>query len=82
MVLGISTDSPQENERFRDEQSLPYPLLSDTKRTVCMAYGACSFADAYYADRITYIIDELGIITKVYNHVDPKTHSAEVLSAL
>lgn len=62
--------------------NLPYPLLSDLNRTVCMAYGACAFQNAYYANRITYIIDEEGMIIKVYPHVDPDSHAAEILSSL
>lgn len=47
-----------------------------------MAYGACAFQNAYYADRITYIIDEEGMIAKVYPHVDPDSHATEILASL
>ena len=82
VVLGISTDPPSENLLFKNEQQIPYPLLSDPDKQTCMAYGACSFLKAYYANRITYIIDEQGLIQKVYPHVDPTTHAAEILAAL
>ena len=82
IVLGVSTDPPEENSKFKLEQNLPFPLLSDIRREVCLAYRACSFAKAYYADRITYLIDEQGIITKVYPHVDPRTHADEILAVL
>jgi thioredoxin-dependent peroxiredoxin len=82
VILGVSTDIPEENRLFKKEQSLPFPLLSDTRRDVCMAYGACSFASAYYANRITYIINEQGVIEKVYPHVDPKTHADEIQAVL
>jgi len=80
--LGISTDPPAENRMFRKQENIPYPLLSDTERKVSLAYGACAFAKAYYANRITYIIDEEGLIQKVYPHVDPNTHAAEILALL
>ena len=81
-VLGISTDHPSENEIFKKQERIPYPLLSDTERQVCLAYGACAFAKAYYANRITYIIDEEGLIQKVYTHVDSNTHASEILAVL
>ena len=81
MVFGVSTDPPAENRRFKEEQMLPFHLLSDVDRSACIAYGACSFREAYYADRITYIIDENGLISKIYAKVDPSTHSEEVLAA-
>lgn len=82
VVLGISTDTPEDNRRFKDQLKLPFPLLSDLNRIVCMAYGACAFQNAYYADRITYIINEEGMIVKVYPHVDPNSHAAEILPSL
>jgi peroxiredoxin Q/BCP len=82
IVLGISTDPRSENLLFKQEQRIPYPLLSDPDRQICMAYGACSFRHAYYANRITYVIDEQGLIQKVYSHVDPTTHADEILAAL
>lgn len=44
-----------------------------------MAYGACDSADAGYAPRITFVIDENGIITNTLPKVDPATHTDEVL---
>ncbi len=39
-VLGISPDSPAKLARFRDKESLTFPLLSDPDRVVLQAYGA------------------------------------------
>jgi peroxiredoxin Q/BCP len=82
VVFGISTDTPEDNKLFKKQLNLSFPLLSDLDRNVCMAYGACAFQNAYYADRVTYIIDEEGMIVKVYPHVDPGSHAAEVLASL
>jgi peroxiredoxin len=38
-VLGISVDSPFVNDRFRSEQKIPFPLLSDFNKQVAGAYG-------------------------------------------
>jgi peroxiredoxin len=45
-----------------------------------MAYGAAGFASAYYANRITYIIDENGIIRKVFPKVDVATHADDLVT--
>jgi len=39
-VLGVSPDVPQALARFRDEQGLRFPLLSDPDHAVLQAYGA------------------------------------------
>jgi peroxiredoxin Q/BCP len=82
VVFGISTDPPGENAIFRKQENLPFPLLSDVDRKICLAYGACAFDNAYYANRITYIIDEQGLIQKVFPNVDPNTHASEILALL
>ncbi len=38
-VLGISVDSPFVTSRFRADQGLPFPLLSDFNKDVSRAYG-------------------------------------------
>ena len=38
-VFGISVDSPFVTRRFREEMSLPFPLLSDFNHDVGAAYG-------------------------------------------
>lgn len=82
VVLGISTDTAEDNRIFKERERLPFPLLCDTDRRVCLAYGACVFASAYYANRITYIIDENGVIRNVYPDVDPATHADQILTSL
>ncbi len=45
-----------------------------------MAYGAADKADAGFARRITYVIDEKGVITHALPKVSPQTHTDEVLA--
>ena len=82
MVLGISADRPSDNLEFKQKYSLPFSLLCDVGREVSMRYGACSFKKAYYTRRITYLIDEQGLIQRVFGQVDAQTHPQEVLAAL
>src|SRR3954447_6124258 len=39
-VLGISPDKPEKLAKFRDEEGLTFPLLSDADRAVMQAWGA------------------------------------------
>jgi len=82
VVLGISTDLPAANLAFKRSAGLSFPLLCDIDREVSLLYGAVTFKQAYYADRITYIIDEHGIITRVYPKVSAATHPQELLEVL
>ena len=47
-----------------------------------LAYGACDDANAGYAKRISYLIDEAGKIQQVYGSVSAGSHPAEVLADL
>ncbi len=38
-VFGISVDSPFVTEKFRQEQSIPFPILSDFNKETCVTYG-------------------------------------------
>ena len=40
MVLGVSPDSTESHDRFRDKFTLPFPLLADEDHAVAEAYGA------------------------------------------
>ncbi len=82
MVLGISCDTPAENQAFRDKFEFPYDLLSDEDRRVSMAWGAAETPDAKYPARISYLIDAEGKISKAYEKVVPAEHPDQVLSDL
>jgi len=55
-------------------------LLSDTDRSVAIAYGACDDAKAKWPKRVSYLIDEQGKIARVYDQVNPRDHPASVLA--
>jgi peroxiredoxin Q/BCP len=79
VVLGASLDSVAENAAFAAKFDFPFALLCDTERRVATAYGACEDPRATHANRISYLIDEQGVVAKVYEHVDPKIHPSKVL---
>jgi thioredoxin-dependent peroxiredoxin len=78
VILGVSTDSREMHEQFTKKDSLNFPLLVDTSRAICNAYGV-PVADNGHANRWTFLIGKDGKIAKVYHSVDPRSHSAELL---
>ena len=79
-VVGVSFDSTDDNAAFARRHEFGFPLLSDAEHAVALAYGACSGSDARYPDRVSFLIDEHGVIERVYDHVDPRDHPARVLA--
>jgi thioredoxin-dependent peroxiredoxin len=82
VILGVSFDDRTANKAFADKFGFPYLLLCDTDRRIGMAYGACDSPSAKHAKRITYVIDEDGIIRHALAKVDPPAHTAELLALL
>ena len=86
-VLGVSADSLKSHRRFVDKYKLNFPLLSDEGKTVSTAYGAWGEKTAWGKTtvgmrRMTFLIDEEGMIRKVWPKVRPDGHGEEVLKAV
>lgn len=78
VVLGISTDDLEAQDKFTKKEKLNFPLLADPEKKVTKAYGALS--PRGFANRYTYVIDKKGVLRQVYTKVSPATHPDEVLS--
>jgi peroxiredoxin Q/BCP len=86
-VIGISTDSVESHKKFVDKMGIPYVLLSDPESEVSKKFGVWGkkqFMGKEYMgiQRSTFLVDEKGIVFKVYPSVKPKGHAEEVLAAL
>ncbi len=87
VVLGVSPDDVSSHARFRKKFDLPFPLLADEGHKVAEAYGAWGEKSMYGRKyhgilRTTFIIDDSGVVTRVFEKVKPKGHATEVLAAL
>jgi peroxiredoxin Q/BCP len=83
VVLGVSLDSVSSHKDFCAKEGLNFKLLADTDHKVTNAYGSLTnLAVVKFAARHSFLIDPTGKIAKVYNDVNPATHSAEVLADL
>jgi peroxiredoxin Q/BCP len=86
-VLGISPDSPAKLAKFRDAQSLTFPLLSDPERAVLQAYGAFGEKSMYGKTvlgviRSTFVIGPSGLIEKAMYNVKATGHVAKLMREL
>jgi thioredoxin-dependent peroxiredoxin len=73
-VIGISPDKPAKLAKFRDDQKLTFPLLSDPDREVLTAWGAYGEKTMYGKTvqgviRSTFVVDEKGKIAEAQYNV-------------
>ncbi|AHC16570.1 thioredoxin-dependent thiol peroxidase [Salinispira pacifica] len=85
VVLGVSRDGEKSHSNFIEKFSLPFDLLVDKDLTVHKAYGAYGEKNMYgkkseVAFRYTFVIDEGGIIQKVFKKVKTDAHGEEILN--
>ncbi|RYG35816.1 thioredoxin-dependent thiol peroxidase [bacterium] len=86
-VIGVSPDSVKSHRKFADKFNLTFTLLADTEKTLCEACGVWVEKSMYGKKymgvaRTTFLLDENGNITKVFEKVKPETHTADVIAAL
>ncbi len=87
VIVGISPDEVESHSKFSLKFLLPYKLLSDPDHAVAEKYGAWGEKVQYGKRtmgiiRSTFIIDEKGIVRKVFPKVKVDGHAEEVLAAL
>lgn len=80
--MGVSFDTVAANCAFAAKRGFDFPLLADLDRRIGLAYGAADDAAAGFARRVSFLIDEEGVIRKTYARVNPGDHPAEVLRDL
>ena len=78
-VFGVSYDAPATNRAFADRYHLPFPLLSDTDRSLARAVGA-AIPLLPFPKRISYLVGRNGAVLKAYPKVRPASHAAEVVA--
>lgn len=86
-VIGVSKDSVKKHDKFKAKYDLKFPLASDEEGDVCERYGVWaekSMMGRKYMGilRTTFLIDENGIIEKVWENVKVDGHTDEILEAL
>ena len=84
VILGVSKDSVQSHQKFKRKHELPFTLLGDPEGKVLNLYGVWRKKSLYGrifmgTERTTFLIDENGIVRKVYRKVKVKGHARACL---
>jgi thioredoxin-dependent peroxiredoxin len=86
-VVGVSKDTVEKHCKFRDKYGLTIPLLSDEDGKVLEKYGAWGEKNMYGKKsmgivRTTVVIDDKGVVRKIYPKVRVAGHVDKVLEEL
>jgi peroxiredoxin Q/BCP len=84
VVLGISNDSMESHQHFREKHKLPFPLLVDEDASVSKMFGVYKQKNLYGKksmgiERTTFVIDRTGRIAQIYPKVKVDGHIKDVL---
>ena len=86
-VVGVSPDSVESHQKFRDKFGLQFNLIADTDKQILEAYGAWGEKSMYGRKymgvlRTTFVIDENGIIQEIFEKVKTKDHTNQILKTI
>ena len=86
VVLGISPDEEKKHKKFETKYSLPFTLIADPKHTIIDKYGVWGEKQLYGRKymglhRTTFVIDEKGVIRKIFLRPKNKQHAEEILKS-
>jgi peroxiredoxin Q/BCP len=84
VVLGVSTDSLESHQHFKEKQKLPFPLLSDEDAAVSKLFGVYKQKNLYGKkhlgiERTTFVIDKTGRVAQIWPKVKVDGHIQDVL---
>ena len=87
VILGVSPDDEKKHKKFEQKYHLPFTLLADPEKKIVDKYGVWGEKNLYGRKymglhRTTFLIDEKGIIKKIFRKPKSKIHSEEILKAL
>ena len=78
-VFALSLDGVEDLGAFAEAQELNYGLLSDPDGGVATKYGVLD-PGAKFASRVTFVVDEKGVLRQVVSDVDVKKHGADLVA--
>jgi len=90
-IVGVSADTVDSHKEFCTKENLTFKTLADPTLSTIDAYGSKQMLEGKMketlkqdaiATRNSFLIDPQGVIRKVYEKVNPSTHSKEVLADL
>lgn len=85
-ILGVSPDEAARHKKFEARYNLPFTLLADPDHSIIDKYGVWGEKQLYGRQymgllRTTFVIDEKGIIRKIFLRPKNKQHAEEIIAA-
>ncbi len=85
-VIGVSPDDAKKHKKFEAKYNLPFALIADSTHTILEKYGVWDqkkmFGHEYMGVlRTTFVINEKGIIRKIFLRPKNKAHAEEIVEA-
>ena len=86
-LLGVSADNEKSQLKFSQKFQLPFPLLADVDKELIKSFGEKKkkkFMGREYdgIHRSTFIINEKGVVTFIFDKVKTKDHSNQILDVI
>jgi thioredoxin-dependent peroxiredoxin len=86
VVLGVSPDEEKKHKKFEAKYDLPFTLISDPQHSIIDKYGVWGEKQLYGRNymglhRTTFLINEKGIVKKIFVKPKNKQHAEEILNA-
>ena len=86
-IVGVSPDNEKKQKSFEKKYKLPFPLVADTSHDILEKYGVWDqkklFGREYMGVlRTTFVIDEKGIIQKIFTRPKNKAHAEEIIASM
>ncbi len=85
-ILGVSPDDEKKHKKFEAKYQLPFTLVADPGHKIIDKYGLWGEKQLYGRNylglhRTTFLIDEKGIIQKIFLKPKNKAHAEEIIKA-
>ncbi len=85
-IIGISPDDIKKHKKFEEKFELPFTIIADTDHNIIDKFGVWGEKQLYGKKylglhRTTFLIDEKGMIKKVFLKPKSKQHAEEILQA-
>ena len=86
-IIGVSPDSERSHQNFCAKHDLNFTLLADTDHSICEAFGVWAEKSMYGRKymgvvRTTFLLDEEGRITHIFNKIKTAEHYQQIVNEL
>ncbi len=83
-LFGISLDSDEKHERFREKYNLPFPLIADADKSLSRAFGVLRLGGFLKVRRATFVVDPktMQIVESFSNEFNMNIHAERALETI